>query len=157
MQSDKRNTRVKYILLCALASVSVAAIAGDRTGISVYGYSTDQGYQRQIYGGGNGVYQGYYQPPYYSPLPTVDINRPITAATRKVITTGTIKGSITRASPGTARGSVIGAIRIEIGRSLSEPRGSLRYPSARDRGARIRVGSVEIVKSISSLAPLVLL
>lgn len=69
MPNDKRNTRVKYILLCALASVSVAAIAGDRTGISVYGYSTDPGYQRQIYGGGNGVYQGYYQPPYYSPSP----------------------------------------------------------------------------------------
>ena len=97
MQSDKRNTRVKYIVLCALASVSMAAIAGDRTGISVYGYSTDRGYQRQIYGGGNGVYRyysspnqdscnqpyggfysrcvqsdaypGYYQPPYYSPSP----------------------------------------------------------------------------------------
>ncbi|MGH8468396.1 MAG: hypothetical protein ACREVY_05290 [Gammaproteobacteria bacterium] len=100
MQSDKRNTCFKYILLCALAtaalaSVSMAAIAGDRSGISVYGYSTDQGYQRQIYGGGNGVYryysspiqdscnqpysrcprsgayEGYYQQPhpYYSPSP----------------------------------------------------------------------------------------
>ncbi|MGH8512465.1 MAG: hypothetical protein ACREV8_00650, partial [Gammaproteobacteria bacterium] len=61
------NTRIKYTVLCALASVSMAAIAGDRTGISVYGYSTE-GYQRQIYGG-DGVYQGYYQPPYYSPSP----------------------------------------------------------------------------------------
>ena len=97
MQSDKRYTRIKYIVLCALGSVSMAAIAGDRTGISVYGYSTDQSYQHQIYGGGNGVYryyssptqdscnqpyggsysrcvqsgayQGYYQPPYYSPSP----------------------------------------------------------------------------------------
>ncbi|MGH8532910.1 MAG: hypothetical protein ACREV1_09360 [Gammaproteobacteria bacterium] len=82
MQSDKRN--VKYIVLCALASVSVAAIAGDRYGTSVYGYRTDQGYQRQIYGGGNDscnqpysrclqsdAYQGYYQQPhpYYSPSP----------------------------------------------------------------------------------------
>lgn len=96
MQSDKRN--VKYIALCALASVSMAASAGDRTGISVYGYSIDRGYQRQTYGGGNGVYrylsatqdscnqpyggsnsrcprsgayQGNYQQPYpyYSPSP----------------------------------------------------------------------------------------
>ncbi len=47
-------------------------------------------------------------------LPTVDINLPITAVTLKVITTGTIKGSI-NASPGTAHGTVIGAIRIERG------------------------------------------
>jgi len=68
MQSDKRN--IRYIVLCALASVSMAAIAGDRYGISVYGYSTEQGYQRQIYGGGNGGYRYYQQPrPYYSPSP----------------------------------------------------------------------------------------
>lgn len=48
-------------------------------------------------------------------LPTVDINRPMTAATLKVFTTGTIKGSINRASPGMAQGSVIGAITIELG------------------------------------------
>ena len=121
MQSDKRN--VKHIVLCALASVSMAAIAGDRYGISVYGYSTEQGYQRQIYGGSNGVYRYYVSPtqdsasrrtedliaaasrvaptkgitnnhvPIIPLLPTVGINLPITAVTLKVITTGTIKGS----------------------------------------------------------------
>ncbi len=73
MQTDKRNACVKYIVLCALASVSMAAIAGDQYGISVYGYSTDstdQGYQRQIYGGGNGVYR------YSSPATQGSCNQP---------------------------------------------------------------------------------
>ncbi|MGH8535924.1 MAG: hypothetical protein ACREXM_05540 [Gammaproteobacteria bacterium] len=143
MQSDKRNTRVKYIVLCALASVSMAAIAGDRSAISVYGYSTDQGTSTKSMAGAMASIaishrltkmlatsrtedfmaaasrvaptRGIPNRPIIPLLPTVDINRRITPATLKVFTTATIKGSIIRASPGTAQGSVIGARGTEKG------------------------------------------
>lgn len=58
MPSDKRN--LKYIVLCAFAFVSLAAVAGDH--YSAYGYRTDPGYRRPAHDSGYGVHLYYGSP-----------------------------------------------------------------------------------------------